>query len=126
MNTTSKFGARFDSIADIIFMTVMFIVLFSIVKIPVEIFIWIVIIASIRITSMLIVFHKHHIFAILHTYANKATGAVIFCFPMLYQFVDVTVLWCLVCVVASVSSIEELLIHITSKELIVDKKGIKM
>ncbi|GFZ30222.1 CDP-alcohol phosphatidyltransferase [Clostridium zeae] len=117
-NSTSTFGSILDSLADIIFMSAAVVVFFPIVVMPIKILIWIILIAFIRIASLLIVYFKYHTFAILHTYANKATGLFLFCCPYLYMFIDITTLGYVACTIASLAAIEELLINITSKELL--------
>ena len=114
-NTASQFGATLDSIADTIFTGVLLVILISIVKIPLGVLVWIVGIAGIRIASLLVGFLKYHTFAFLHTYANKATGAILFCFPLLYLALGVEVTATLICGLASCSSLEELALSITSK-----------
>ena len=123
-NTASQFGATLDSIADTIFTGVLLVILISIVKIPLWVLVWIVGIAGIRIASLLVGFLKYHTFAFLHTYANKATGTILFCFPLLYLALGVEVTATLICGLASCSSLEELALSITSKTLYRNVKSI--
>lgn len=116
-NSTSSIGSMLDSIADIIFMSAVIIAFLPILLIPIRILIWIILIAFVRIVSLLVVYFKYHTFAIVHTYANKITGLSLFCCPYLYIFVNITALGCIMCTIASISAIEELMINITSKEL---------
>jgi CDP-diacylglycerol---glycerol-3-phosphate 3-phosphatidyltransferase len=67
---------------------------------------------------------KYKKFAILHTYGNKFTGIVLFMFPMMLPFVLITVLIHIICFVASVSAIEELMIQLTSRKLQINKQSI--
>ncbi|MCT8976649.1 CDP-alcohol phosphatidyltransferase family protein [Clostridium sp. CX1] len=116
-NSASGLGAILDSIADIVFMGAVIVAILPTIFVPMRIFIWIILIAFVRIVSLLVAYCKYHTLAILHTYANKATGFLLFCYPYLYNTVDISILWCLICTVATLSAIEELIIHITSKEL---------
>lgn len=118
-DSTSKFGTVLDSIADFVFLVAVFVILLPTIKIPMNIVIWILLIALVRIVSLLVAYFKFHAFASLHTYANKATGLTMFCFPYLSNFFDINILVCLslICTVASLSAIEELIILITSKKL---------
>lgn len=120
----SKLGARLDSIADITFITVILVRLIPLVKIPFYIISWIVLIAAIRVASMFIALYKYHTFASLHTYANKATGILFFCFPLLLNIVSMNSLAGIICFAASLSAIEEMIIHICSKELNLDVSGL--
>jgi CDP-diacylglycerol--glycerol-3-phosphate 3-phosphatidyltransferase len=121
--TMSKMGARLDSIADFIMVAVLFVKLIPVLRIPYVIYGWILLIAVIRFLSMLIVMRKFHTLAILHTYTNKATGITLFFFPLLYQKINIMILSTIICVLASISAVEELLIHITSGKLIEDRKS---
>ena len=126
--TTSKLGAKLDSIADLLMVVVLTIVLYpiiiSIFSLTVIIIIWIVIIGIIRVVSMIVVFIKYKTFGILHTYGNKITGLVLFAFPLSLAFVKLDVLMYIICVVASISALEELFIHLSSNELLINKKSI--
>ena len=127
-NTVSKLGEKLDSVADFIMLVVLTIVLYPIinpmVNPTVQIIVWIVIIGVIRIVSMMVVFVKYKTFAILHTYWNKVTGFVLFALPLSLALAQLDAMIYLICVVASVSAIEELLIHLLSNELLVNKKSI--
>ena len=71
-----------------------------------------------RALSLIVGFIKYKSVAFLHTYANKFTGGVILiCFPMLYLLGGVTKTLMFLCILASIASIEELLINLISKKL---------
>ncbi|TGE37242.1 CDP-alcohol phosphatidyltransferase family protein [Desulfosporosinus fructosivorans] len=123
-NTASKLGEKLDSGADLIMVVVLIIVLYPIINPTVQIIVWIVIIGIIRAVSMMVVFVKYKNFGILHTYGNKITGLVLFAFPLSLAFVQPDVLMYIICVVASISAIEELSIHLSSNELRANKKSI--
>lgn len=116
-NSTSELGTLLDSIGDIIFMSASIVVLLPVIWIPTGILIWIVLIVFVRIVSLLAAYYKYHTFAILHTYSNKATGFLLFCFTFLYNAININILGCIICITASISAIEELMIHITSRKL---------
>ncbi|SEW15263.1 CDP-alcohol phosphatidyltransferase family protein [[Clostridium] fimetarium] len=121
---TSHFGATLDSIADTIFFVIILVVFIPRVKIPSEIAVWILGIALIRLVSLAIGFYKYHGFAFLHTYANKITGLVLFCFPLLYFCTGIIITSWFICICASICAIEELLINLISKKLALDIKSI--
>ena len=123
-NTVSKLGDNTDSVADLIMVVVLIIVLYPIINPKVQIIVWIVIIGIIRVVSILVVFVKYKTFEILHTYGNKITGLVLFTFPLVLAFVQSDLLMYIVCLVASISAIEELLIHLWSNEFRTNKKSI--
>ena len=123
-NSESSLGTVLDSISDIVFMSAAIIVLLPAISIPMKILIWIIVIAFVRIVSLFVAYCKYHTFGILHSYSNKATGFLLFCFPFLYGFINRNILESIICIIASISAIEELTIHITSKELSRNIKGI--
>lgn len=123
-NTTSKLGEKLDSLADLIMVVVLMIVLFPIINLTRLIIVWVVVIGIIRVVSMIMVFVKYKTFAILHTYGNKITGLVLFAFPLSFAFAQSEVFIYLICVVASISAIEELCIHLWSKQLKPNQKSI--
>lgn len=123
-NTTSKLGATLDSIADAIFIAIVLGIFIPMIELPDEILIWILTIACIRMISLLIGYYRYHTIAFIHTYGNKLTGLVLFCFPMLLNVVGVTTMAYFICCFASLSAVEELVINITSKELVRDAKSL--
>lgn len=124
INITSKFGSRLDSIADICLVISMSIIMLPVINISKYIVLWILIIVLVRITSIIIVICKYNTFAILHTYGNKLSGFMLFCLPLFYNMINTNLLASIVCVVASISAIEEVIIHILSKELKIDISSI--
>ncbi|MCB2299230.1 CDP-alcohol phosphatidyltransferase family protein [Clostridium tagluense] len=122
--TTSILGAKLDSMADMIMTGVLLFVLYPIVNPTTETVIWIISIAIIRLASMVIALKKYKTFASLHTYGNKITGIVLFIFPILLPYVHRTVLMYIICAVASISAIEELLIQLSSSQLNLNKQSI--
>jgi CDP-diacylglycerol--glycerol-3-phosphate 3-phosphatidyltransferase len=70
-----------------------------------------------------VVAYKYHCFGILHTWGNKLTGLLLFTAPLFIMFNKIHLLWIIV-LVAVLSSIEELIIHLTSSKLELDRKSI--
>lgn len=120
----SRLGEKLDSIADMLMIGVLLILLYPIVNPSIEIFIWIIVIFIIRVVSTIVAFKKYHTFAMLHTYGNKITGLVLFLIPILLPFIHSTVLMYIICAIASISAIEELIIQLTSSELQANKPSI--
>ena len=67
---------------------------------------------------------KYHAFCSLHTYANKVTGLLLFCAPVLYALLGITIAAVILFAVAFLSAAEELLITISSKQLDRDRKSL--
>lgn len=123
-DTASQLGGKLDSGADLIMVVIVMVVLYPIIHPTVEIIIWVVIIGIIRAVSMMVVYAKYKTFEILHTYGNKLTGLVLFVFPLTLAFIRSDVMMYIICVIASISAIEELFIHLSSNELQTNKKSI--
>lgn len=122
--TTSTLGEKIDSVADMVMIGVLLVRLYPIIRPTTDIAVWIVLIAMIRLAAMVIALIKYKVLAMLHTYGNKITGMVLFLLPILLLCIDVTALMYICCIVASLSAIEELAIHLTSGELQINKKSI--
>lgn len=120
----SSFGAKLDSLSDMIMAGVLLIVIYPIVNPTIEVIIWVVLTVIIRFLSMVTAFMKYKTFASIHTYANKITGIILFIFPMLLPYINTTVLIYITCSAATLSAIEELIIQMTSKQLQLNKKSI--
>lgn len=123
-STTSTFGAKLDSIADMIMIFVLLFLLYPIINPRIEIIIWIILIGTIRLIAMIVALKKYKTFASIHTYGNKITGIILFLFPILIPYIDTTILIHIICVVASISAIEELIIQLTSYELQLNRQSI--
>lgn len=126
--SASDFGARLDSIADLIFYAVILIRVFPILltELPNDVWYAVAIIFCIRITAYITAAIKYRLFASLHTYLNKLTGVAVFFIPFVLV-TDYAVLFCrIVCAVAIASALEELFIHIRSKEYNPNVKSIFM
>ncbi len=123
-HTESNLGEKLDSVSDLIMFVVLTIILFPLINLTTQIIIWIVIIGLIRAVSMMVVLVKYKTFAILHTYGNKITGLVLAAFPLSLAFIQLEALMYIICVIASISAIEEFFIHLSSNELRANKKSI--
>ncbi|ERJ11370.1 CDP-alcohol phosphatidyltransferase family protein [Haloplasma contractile] len=123
-NTTSTLGEKLDSVADLIMIVVLMILLYPIIKLTIGIVVWIIIIGLIRVLSIMVVYLKYKTVVILHTYGNKVTGLLLFIYPLSLAFSRSDVLMYIICLVASISALEELYIHLVSNELNSNKKWI--
>ncbi|MFW6015148.1 MAG: CDP-alcohol phosphatidyltransferase family protein [bacterium] len=121
MNTESKLGEKLDSLADFIMVSVVIIILYPIIDINVKIFYWIIGIVLIRLISIIIVYIKYKTFGIIHTLGNKITGLMLFVFPFIIKS---EVFIYLLCILGSLSTIEELIIHLFSTKYDANKKSL--
>ncbi|MBR5157479.1 MAG: CDP-alcohol phosphatidyltransferase family protein [Clostridia bacterium] len=106
-NSVSEFGARLDTTSDFIFFSVTFIKLLPIIHIPKWIWVWIVVIAIIKIFNVILGFIYTKKLISLHTVMNKITGLLLFLIPPALQFVEIKYSLIAVCIVATISAIQE-------------------
>ena len=124
--TVSEFGARLDSIADLLFYGVFLIRLFPLLyqMLPGEIWYFVLGIIVVRLTSYAVAAVKYCRFASLHTWLNKLTGVAVFLLPYILQFTSgVGYCWA-VCILAFAAAVEELVIHLLRAEYSPDRKSI--
>jgi len=114
---TSRFGAKLDSAADFLLCGVLLFLFLPAFHWPLWSLLWVGAIALLRLITLATCYLKFHHLAFLHTYANKATGFLLLCFPFLLRFLGLETTAILLCAVASVSAAEELLILLTSPTL---------
>ena len=103
----SEFGARLDSIADIVFVVVCLVKLIPVINIPVWLYVWIGIIALIRIINIVSGFIIQKSVVMLHTIMNKVTGFLLFLLPLTMPFVKIKYTAIPVCTVATFAAIQE-------------------
>ena len=122
--TESKLGEKIDSAADLIMIIVLIILLYPIIRPSFEIIVWIIAIGLIRIISMVIVFIKHNTFGSLHTYGNKLTGFILFVFPVFLKIIPSNIIIYLICVIATITAVEELTINLTARDFNANRKSL--
>lgn len=123
--TADEKGAFLDSVADIIFYAVMIYRLVPTLFGDLPMWVWIYAFCAfgLRIASYAVAGIRYHRFAALHTYGSKATSVSIFLLPYLlligrlktFSWLTKPISCALVCTVAGLASLEELLIHIRQK-----------
>lgn len=126
MHVSSKLGQVLDSIADATLIGVLLFVLFPVLELSFWMFVWMIAITILRFISLFIGFIRFQAFAWIHTYANKLSGFILFCFPFLYMHCGIFVTIVLICTIATLSAIEECIINITAKTLNRDRKSLLM
>ena len=106
-NTVSEFGAKLDTVADFLFFTALLIKLLPIIYIQNRMWVWIVVIAIIKICNVILgfVYKKRLIF--LHTLMNKITGLSLFLLPLTLSVIELKNSLIAVCIVATMSAIQE-------------------
>lgn len=125
-NSTSEFGSRLDSIADLLFYAVMLIKLLPILWRLLPAWIWYVVggILLLRVTSYITVAVKFRRFAAVHTRMNKLTGAAVFLIPYFLALPCAFAYSLVVCVIAGIASGQELLLHLGRDEYRANHKAL--
>lgn len=113
-HTTSQLGSKLDSIADLLLYTLILLRIFPVLWTRLPRWIWYLVGSAlvIRAFSYGTVALRYHRFASIHTYMNKATGFAVFLVPLCVMQPIATELCTVVCVIANLGSLEELLIHL--------------
>ena len=124
MDAFSKFGQVLDSVSDLIFISIALLIFIPMINLPWRIVYWITVIAAVRLILIIPGLVRYQQLAFLRTYANKATGIVLFCFPFLFSVFGKETTAAVICGIASVSEAEELLINLISKTLRRDRNSI--
>ena len=104
-NSVSEFGARLDTIADTIFAITVIIKIAPILDY--QLLLWGAIIATIKLLNIVLGFIRYHRFVSLHTWLNRATGAMLFITPFALSFIDQRYLLFTICPLALLSAFYE-------------------
>ena len=106
-NTESAFGARLDTVADFVFVTVSLIKFLPAMDIPKWLWGWMAVIAVIRIGNMIFGRIISREYIALHTILNKLTGFLLFLLPLSLHLIELKYSAAVVCAVATVSAVQE-------------------
>ena len=120
----SSFGARLDSAADFLLCAVLIFTFLPYYHWPLWIILWIAGIGFLRMLAALVCFFRFRTFAFLHTCSNKATGILLFLFPFLLWLFNLNITSILLCSVASLSALEELLLQIACESLDLNRSSL--
>ena len=105
--TVSDFGARLDSLADMVFVAVCLVKLLPVLDMPAWLYVWIGIIALIRLLNILSGLIRQKRISMLHTRMNKLTGFLLFVFPLTLRLVEPSYAALPVCALATFAALEE-------------------
>lgn len=119
----SQTGAALDSLADTVFVAAALFRLIPAMLLPLWLLFWIAGIALVKLLGLAVGFARQRKLAFLHTYANKAVGLLLFCFPYGFFLFGIRA-GAVLCLLSSLAAIEELVLHIVSPDLNQDVKGI--
>ena len=105
--TVSEFGARLDSVADLVFLSVSLAKFLPIVPISQWLLAWIAVIGVVKIVNLIWGYVRIKTLVSLHTVMNKITGSLLFLLPLSFPVIDLNYSSIAVCVVASLAAIQE-------------------
>ena len=106
-HSVTEFGSKLDSVADLIFVVVAFVKLLPVISLPNWLWVWIAIIALIKVANILFGWISAKRLVIEHTLMNKITGFVLFLLPLTLSFIEFKYSAVVVCTVATMSAIQE-------------------
>ena len=106
-NSTSQWGAKIDTAADLAFVAASLIKLLPAINIPQWLWIWGGIIAVIKIGNIAWGYVSKKQFISLHTVLNKITGLLLFLLPLTLSFVELKYSSIAVCSIATTAAIQE-------------------
>ncbi len=106
-NSTSEFGSKLDTVADIVFVTASLIKVLPMINIPWWLLIWGIIIAIIKIANIILGYIFKKQFISLHTILNKITGLLLFLLPLTLSFLELKYSSIIVCSIATFAALQE-------------------
>ena len=106
-NTASEFGARLDTMADIVFVIICLFKLLPVMEIPIWLYVWIGVIALIKVINIVSGYIVQKQFVSVHSIMNKVTGALLFLLPLTLTFINLKYSATVVCIIATIAAIQE-------------------
>ncbi len=115
---TTELGAKMDSIADLLFYSVMIIKIFPELCATLPVWIWCVVWGAVllRVVTYVMVAIRYKRLASLHTYMNKMNGLAAFGIPYFLKTVFAVPYCAVGCIIAGIAAVEEFLMHVLAKE----------
>ncbi|MBQ3101146.1 MAG: CDP-alcohol phosphatidyltransferase family protein [Clostridia bacterium] len=105
--SVGEFGARLDTASDFVFMLVCCVKIIPRLYLAVWLWMWIIVVASIKIFNTLLVFIRRKKLISIHSVLNKITGFTLFLLPLTLTFVPTVYSVSAICVLASVAVMQE-------------------
>lgn len=121
---SSTFGASLDSAADTVFALVIIVSLVPAAGLPRVVWLWVAAIAFVKLASLAVGYVRFHVYAAMHTYANKLAGLALFTLPVLFALIGSAPAAVVVCAIATFAALEELVLTVKVPVFDSDAKGI--
>lgn len=106
-NSTSEFGAKIDTVADLLFVAASIIRLLPAIHIPGWLWIWGGGIAVIKVSNIILGYASKKQLISLHSIMNKITGLLLFLLPLTLSFIEAKYSSVAVCSIATLAAIQE-------------------
>ena len=106
-NTASEFGAKFDTVADFVFIAVCLFKLIPALDIDGWIYLWIIFIVIIKAVNIVSGYEIQRKFVVVHSMMNKVTGALLFVLPFTLPLIELKYTALVICLIATFAAIQE-------------------
>ena len=116
-NSVSETGARLDTVADIVFVAVCFAKILPLMQLPFWLWLWIVAVAVIKTANIVWGLVRSKKLVSVHTLLNKATGFLLFLFPLTLNVIEPICSAVTLCSLATASAINEMYYTRIGKEI---------
>ena len=107
LGVESEFGEKLDTIADFIFVISALYKLLPVTEIRMVIWIWIGVIAVIKVINIISGLLLQKKFVTVHSLANRIIGFVLFIYPFSFSVIDVRYSSIAVCLLATFAALQE-------------------
>ena len=107
IGAVSEFGARLDTVADFVFLSVSLAKFLPMIRISKWLWVWIAVIGVVKIGNLIWGYVRIKTLVSFHTVMNKITGLLLFLLPLTFPIIDLNYSSIAVCVVASLAAIQE-------------------
>ena len=114
LKVSSDFGAKLDSIADLLFYSVMLILLIPVLWVRLNKSIWFAVLIALvlRLTAYILSAVKYKEFASSHSILNKITGLCVFAIPFVLLTPFPSIICWIIAVIGFFSSFDEMMMYI--------------
>ena len=103
----SRFGARLDTVADLVFMLVGSVKILPLLHLPLWLWGWIILIALIKIFNIALFFVLKKKLISIHSALNKITGLSLFLLPLTLTFAEAAYSITAICALATLAAVQE-------------------
>ena len=118
MGSAGDFGAKLDTVADLVFLLVCSVKLLPLMHIPLWLWVWTVLIALTKILNIAVFLIREKKLLSVHSVLNKITGLALFLLPLSPAFVPTDDSVATVCVLATVAVIQEVCLIAKGQEVL--------